>query len=277
MCICNFDVVAWRTGPVAVTGANGQVGTSLLRRLEQLPNPVRAVGHHDDLAAAFGDADAVVHLAGTLQPRKPNTYRAANLNTALATGAALARSSAQRVVFLSFLTARIDASNAYLRYKAAAETALRVSRVPAVIFRCDHIYGPPSAPGPTASAFLAKHGRVTLLGTGSQRLAPLYRDDVVEAIVHAALDPETPTGTFELAGPDTLTADAFARQLNTPPIRIRHLPGRGARLLAHVLPTLTPELVDVMLLDAVPTEDIAATARRFGVELHRIGDVWRTP
>jgi uncharacterized protein YbjT (DUF2867 family) len=108
--------VAWRSGPVAVTGANGQVGTSLIRRLEQLPNPVRPVGRHDDLAAAFSDADAVVHLAGTLQPHKPNTYRAANLDTALATAAALARSPAQRVIFLSFIGARIDSPNAYLRY-----------------------------------------------------------------------------------------------------------------------------------------------------------------
>jgi NADH dehydrogenase len=261
---------------VAVTGASGQVGAQLRRRLGQLPNQVRPLGREDDLAAAFGEADAVVHLAGTLQPRKPNTYRAANLDTALATAAALARSRAQRVVFLSFLTARLDAANAYLRYKAEAEEALRSSGVPAVIFRCDHIYGPPSEPGPTASAFLAKRGTVMLLGSGTQLLAPLYRDDVVEAILHAALDPETPTGTFEFAGPDALTADEFARLLNSKPIRMLRIPVMLARLLGHVVPSLTPELVDVMTSDAVPTEDIAATARLFGIELHQLRDVWRS-
>ena len=268
--------VVWRTGPVAVTGASGQVGTLVLQRLGQLPNEVRPLGHEDDLVAAFGDANAVVHLAGTLQPRKPNTYRAANLDTALATAAALARSQARRVVFLSFLTARLDASNSYLRYKAEAEEALRSCGVPAVIFRCDHIYGPPSQPGPTASAFVAKSGRVTLLGRGTQRLAPLYRDDVVEAILHAALDPATPTGTFEFAGPDTVTAEEFALLLNSKPIRTRRIPVTLARLLARVTPTLTPELVDVMSSDAVPTEDVAATARLFGVELHHLRDVWRS-
>jgi len=262
---------------VAVTGARGQVGSQLQRRLAQLPNQVRPLGREDDLAEAFDDAAAVVHLAGTLQPRKPNTYRAANLDTALATAAALACSPAQRVVFLSFLTARLDASNSYLRYKAEAEEALRSSGVPAVLLRCDHIYGPPSEPGPTASVFLAKSGRVVLLGSGTQRLAPLYRDDVVEAILHAALDPETPTGTFELAGPDAVTADDFARLLNSEPIRIRRIPVMLARLLGHVVPTLTPELVDVMLADAVPAEDVAATAQRFGVELHSLADVWRSP
>jgi uncharacterized protein YbjT (DUF2867 family) len=253
------------------------VGTLLAQRLGQLPNEVRLLGREHNLAAAFSDADAVVHLAGTLQPRKPNTYRAANLDTALATATALARSAAQRVVFLSFLTARPAASNAYLRYKAEAEEALRSSGTPAVIFRCDHIYGPPSAPGPTASAFVAKSGRVTLLGSGTERLAPLYRDDVVEAIFHAALDPDTPTGTFELAGPDTVTTEEFARLLNSKPIRIRRIPVTLARLLAAVVPTLTPELVDVMASDAVPTEDVAATAQLFGVELHHLRDVWRSP
>ena len=266
----------WRTGPVAVTGASGQVGRSLQQRLGQLSNEVRSLGRDDDLGAAFGNADAVVHLAGTLQPRKPNTYRAANLDAALATAAALANSHAQRVVFLSFLTARLDASNSYLRYKAEAEEALRSCGVPAVIFRCDHIYGPPSEPGPTASAFVAKSGKVTLLGSGTQQLAPLYRDDVVEAILHAALDPETPIGTFEFAGPDTMTAEEFARLVNSEPIRIRRTPGMLARLLGRLMPTLTPDLVDVMLADTVPTEDVTATARRFGVELHHPSDVWRS-
>lgn len=269
--------MSWRTGPVAVTGASGQVGSQLQRRLAQLPNEVRSLGREDDLAAAFADADAVVHLAGTLQPRKPNTYRAANLDSALASAAGLAGSAAQRVVFLSFLTARLDASNAYLRYKAEAEEALRASGVPTVIFRCDHIYGPPSEPGPTASAFLAKSGRVTMLGSGTQRLAPLFRDDVVEAILHAALDPETPTETFELAGPDIVTAEQFARLLNAEPIRMRKTPVLVARLLGHVVPTLPSELVDVMLADVVPTEEVVATARRFGIELHHLTDIWRSP
>lgn len=260
-----------------MTGASGQVGSQLRQRLGELPNEVRSLGRSDDLATGFADADAVVHLAGTLQPHKPNTYRAANLDTAHATAAALARSSAKRVVFLSFLTARADSSNAYLRYKAEAEAALRASGVPAVIFRCDHIYGPPSEPGPTAAAFLARSGRVVLLGSGTQRLAPLFRDDVVDAIVAAALDADTPAGTFELTGPEILTVEAFVRRLNRESVRIRRLPAFLARLLGRFAPSLTPELVDVLLADAVPNEDVVATARQFGVELHTLADVWRDP
>jgi NADH dehydrogenase len=252
------------------------VGTALRQCLGELPNEARSLGPSNDLEAAFRDADAVVHLAGTLLPHKPNTYRAANLDTVLATTAALAGSQAQRVVFLSFLGAHLDADNAYLRYKAEAEQVLRSGPIPAVIFQCDHIYGPPTEPGPTASAFLAESGKVRLLGTGTQRLAPLFRNDVVEAIVQAALDPETPTGTFEFAGPDTMTSEEFAYLLNPETIRIRRTPAMLARLLGRVASTLTPELVDVMLADTVPTQDVTATARLFGVELHHVGEVWRS-
>src|SRR5262249_60427427 len=93
--------------------------------------------------------------------------------------------------------------------------------------------------------------------------------DVVEAILHAALDPETPPGTFQLAGPDTMSAEDFARRLNSVPIRTRRIPAVPARLLGHVVPDLTPELVDVLLADAARTEDVGATRRRCGGQLHR--------
>jgi class 3 adenylate cyclase len=67
-------------------------------------------------------------------------------------------------------------------------------------------------------------------------------------------------------------AREFTGLLNSSPIRIRRIPATVARLLGHVVPTLAPELVDIMPTDAVPTEDVAATAQRFGVELHRLAD-----
>lgn len=70
-------------------------------------------------------------------------------------------------------------------------------------------------PGPTASAFVSRGGEaVRILGSGRQRLDPIYVADVVEAIVRATLDLSAPTGTWELAGPRTMTMDEFARELN---------------------------------------------------------------
>lgn len=261
------------TGPIAITGATGQVGRAVRERLAPLPNEVRSPGRDADLVTAFRDAEAVVHLAGTLRPRPPDTYRTANLTTARRTVAALEGSGVQRLVFLSFLTADERSTNPYERCKAQAEQVLRASGVPTVVFRCGHILGPPERPGPTAGSYLADRGRVSVLGSGAQRLTPILLGDVADAVVRAALDPTTPTGTFELAGVETLTVDELVRVLNGGPVRIRHLPPVLAHALATVSPSLPRPLVDVMLRDAVSSEG-ATTAERFGCHLRGLGEVW---
>ncbi len=268
----------WRRGPVAITGANGQVGTALQKRLKQTRNEVRPLDRGNELRSAVSDAEVVVHLAGGLVVHGADTYQSANLDTVLSTLDAIVGSSVRRLVFLSFITADPRSANEYLRAKGEAETLVSSCGVPAVIFRCDHIYGPPGDPGPTASAFLSKGGkRVRILGKGTQRLSPVFKHDVVEAIVHGSLDPSTPTGTFELAGPRTVTADEFAQQLNLGTVRLHHTGPWLSRGLAHVVPALTPTLVDVMLRDAVATDDPQVAARAFGVTLRSVEDLWRRP
>ncbi|GAA1750991.1 SDR family oxidoreductase [Kocuria aegyptia] len=266
----------WATGPVAITGADGQVGTALQHRLASLPNDVRALGRHDDLAVAFRDASAVVHLAGTLRPKRPNTYAGANLDTVAATIAALEGSVARRVVFLSYLDADPASANPYLRAKGQAEQQLRTSGVPAVIFRAAHIYGPPQAPGPTVASMISRGGKpVPVLGPGTQRYAWISREDVAEALVCAALDPATPDGTFELAGPQSLSVDEFVAHVNAADVRIRHLPAGVAHLLGRVVPSLPGPLVDVMLRDCLPTADPEQTAKLFGLTLRRVDEIWQ--
>jgi len=260
-------------GPIAITGASGQMGRALVRRLAAFPNGVRALGRDDDLVAAFRDAVAVVHLAGTLRPEWPSTLEEANLRTVEATVAALDRSSVERVVFLSYVGADTRSDNEYLRAKADAEELLHRSGRGYVVFRCTHIFGPPDAPGPTVSALLAHAGRaVWVLGSGAQRVAPVFRDDVVEAIV-AALDPTSYHGRFDLAGPGVLSMDDFVRIVNGGRARLRHLPPLVARGLAHASPGLTPELVEIMVSDSVA--DPTRAARTFGLELRGVSDIYR--
>lgn len=163
----NLGIVkALLTGPVAIMGASGHVGTALERRLAGLPNDVRGLGRGDDLAAAFRDAVSVVHLAGTLRPKRRESYVEANLRTLEQTLSALERSAVERVVFLGYVGASPVSPNAYLRAKGEAESLLYRCGRDAVIFRCTHIYGPPDEPGPLVSASLARDGgSVSVLGT----------------------------------------------------------------------------------------------------------------
>jgi NADH dehydrogenase len=262
-----------RAGPIAITGAGGHVGTALQRRLSALPNEVRALGRDADLAAAFRDAAAVVHLAGTLAPHSGDTYESANLHTATAAAGALAGSSVERIVDVSYVGADAFSPNEYLRSKALAEQALEDTGLPLTVLRCTYIFGPPSDPGPSFAPFLAHGGgQVTLIGSGRQRIAPVYVGDVAEAIVRAALDPDAPTGTFSLRGPQELSLHEMVELLNGAAVRERHVPAWVARLLAHLTPKLNPTLVEILLSDSIPRD--APADKLLGIAMRSPAEIY---
>lgn len=266
----------WRTGPIAITGASGQVGRALRRRLEQFSNEVRPLGRGDSLTDAVRDAEVVVHLAGTLRPKPDDGYEDSNTGTVERMLRALERSSVERIVFLSHVGADPVSSNDYLRAKGRAEELLHRCGRDAVVLRCTHVFGPPDDPGPTVSALLGRPGRpVWILGTGRQRVAPVYREDVVDAIVRGVLDLRAPHGRFDLPGPDAMTLDRFVDVVNGRSVPRRHVHAAVARLLAHATSELTPALVDVMAADSLGEQTRAD--RAFGLARRRPVDVYGQP
>ena len=71
---------------IAVTGAYGQVSTLACRRLAGTPIEVLAL-KQDDWADAIGESEAVIHLAGTVQPKGRNSYDSVNDQTTAEVGA----------------------------------------------------------------------------------------------------------------------------------------------------------------------------------------------
>jgi uncharacterized protein YbjT (DUF2867 family) len=275
-------------GGVVVTGANGQVGRALLARLAQKGVPATAIVRRQaDLpaarlvagglgspaaAAAVREAAVVVHLAGALRPGRGN-YRAANVEPARAVAGALAGSGARRALFMSCVGADPLSPNAYLRAKGEAEAILGGAGIELVVFRSTHIIGSPSAPGPTAQALLARPAQpVKVLGTGRQRLAPVFLGDVVAALESGMADGAP--GVYELAGPEQMTMDALVRLLNRDPqVPISHVPRWLALALAAILPSLPRAMVEVLLADSLgdPSRAVAA----FGLKLASIRTIWR--
>ena len=163
-------------GPIVITGANGQVGVALRRRLAASPSEIRALTRQDVTPRAFRDAQAVVHLAGTLLPGRQSTYEQANRATVSETVSALAGSAVERVVFLSYVGADPQSENAYLRAKGEAEELLYRSGRDCVVFRCTHIFGPPDDPGPTLAALM--HGGDAPSGSSATAPSGLRRSTV---------------------------------------------------------------------------------------------------
>lgn len=264
----------WRTGPVVVTGAKGHVGRAVRVRLAGLPNEVRAVDRGDDLEAAMHGAAAVIHLAGALQPRSGESYEDANVATARRAVAALEDTPVVRVVILSYTGADPASRNEYLRTKGEAEGLVLGCGREGVVVRSTFIFGPPGDPGPSAAPFIADGGRpVAVVGSGHQRYAPVHVADVAEALVRFALDPDTPTGTFGIAGPREMSADAFVDALNGGDARERHLRRGMARALAHVTSRLTGAMVDVLSADSL-SDGSAAADRVLGLGLRSLADTY---
>ncbi|HOS99783.1 MAG TPA: NAD-dependent epimerase/dehydratase family protein [Acidobacteriota bacterium] len=272
---------------VVVTGANGQVGGRLLAELVQrgiMPTALvrkafvvegcRSIANWLVVDAArdvIRTAEAVVHLAGALNP-PDHDYMKANVLPADRLIQALEGGRARLVVFLSYLGASETAANPYLQTKARAEQLIRDTRIPLAVFRCAHIIGPPEAPGPTASALLAgPTERVTVLGSGRQRVAPVFIGDVVNAILAALESGES--GIFDLQGPEEMAMDDLVRLLNrNERVPIRHIPAILAQLLQYVGPKLPGGLIDIMLRDSRSEKATAAPA--LGLRLNSLRQVW---
>ncbi len=275
---------------IIVTGANGQVGKGVLSRLWDTNAETYAVSrgpaslqasrvftsslNGEKVQKAIHQSDVAIHLAGTLWPKASNSYYGANVCTTTALIRAAKDSNVKRIIFLSSIDASVDSTNEYLRTKARAEQLILSTGIPAVIFRCSHIIGKPSAPGPTAAAMLSAEGEpVKVLGSGQQIVAPVYVDDVAAAIIQAI--EKGRSGIYELSGPDRMTMDELVRMVNqNVSVPIRHLPARLAKLLSKVLPGLPPALIDIMLKPSVgnPARAIA----EFGIGLTSLPGVWRT-
>ncbi len=262
------------SGPIAITGATGHVGRAVVERLRAVPNEVRPLGHDDDWQAALRDAQVLLHLAGTLHPVAGNSYEAANVGTARRLFTALPHSDVRRVVALSYVGASSAGENEYVRSKGRGEEWVRRARRQNVFLRSSYIFGPPVNPGPTVEAFLHHKGHpVRMLGDGLQRVAPIFLDDVVEAVVRAGLDPEAPAGTFDLVGPEEMGLDEFVTTLSGSSLADRRIPELLSRALGRVLPALDPALVDVLLADSVSTGQPSAS-EVLGLELHAVRDVY---
>lgn len=251
-------------GPV-ITGATGQVGRALIdalvRRGIRPTALVRGSGQlegcttisdwltSDRAVTAIERAPIVVHLAGALNPAD-HDYERANVVPTQRVANAVRPARTRILVFLSYVGASEQSSNRYLATKARSERLLRETGVPVTVFRCTHIIGSPSSPGPTAASLLATgKNSVTVLGTGKQRVAPVYLGDVVTAIEAAITSGQA--GTFDLQGPEEMSLDDLVRRLNgSATMSITHVPAVLARFLRFVGPKLPAPLIEVMLNDS---------------------------
>ncbi|MDX6473279.1 MAG: hypothetical protein QOK22_2095 [Gaiellaceae bacterium] len=217
---------------VLVTGAAGFVGPHVVHALRARELPVRALvrdrrrgarlaawgaelveGDVTDpasLRAALVGVDTVVHLVAIIKGSRADFERVMAQGTRDLVAAAQ-EAGVRRFVLASALglDERTKDRVPYFAAKWEMERAVKASGLEHVIFRPSFIFGKDGGVLPTFVR-LARFAPVTpIVGPGTQRLQPIWVEDVAEYYARALELPEAVGRTFEIGGPDAPTWNEF--------------------------------------------------------------------
>ena len=210
---------------VLVTGPTGFIGQYVVHALRAREIPVRAlvrdrsrgsrltawgaelvegdVTDPDSLRAAIAGVDAVIHLVAIIRGSRADFERVMAQGTRDLVAAAQ-EAGVRRFVLASALglNERSKEQVPYFAAKWEMERAVKESAVEHVIFRPSFVFGRDGGVLPTFVR-LARFAPVTpIVGPGTQRLQPIWVDDVAEYYVRALDLPAAAARTFDIGGPD---------------------------------------------------------------------------
>jgi uncharacterized protein YbjT (DUF2867 family) len=274
---------------VLVTGGTGFVGPHVVHALRARETPVRAlvrdparatrlaawgvelaVGDVTDpasLRAACEGVETVVHLVAIIRGRPEDFERVMAQGTRNAVAAAQ-EAGVRRFVLASALGLDERSKDAvpYFAAKWEMERAVQGSGLEHVIFRPSFVFGRDGGVLPTFVR-LARFAPVTpIVGPGTQRLQPIWIEDLAEYYGLAVREESAANRTFEVGGPDAVSWNEFWERLKRV-LGVRrpslHVPFGAMRLQATLTerlpgaPVTRDQLTMLQLGDNVVTDQSA--------------------
>jgi NADH dehydrogenase len=240
---------------VLVTGGTGFVGPRVVHALRAHGRDVRALVRRTErgaqlagwgaqlvsgdvtdpasLRAAMEGCTHLVHLVAIIKGRPQDFERVMTQGTRNVIAAAK-DAGVERFVLMSALgtTATTKDVVPYFAAKWAMEQELTGSGLEYTIFRPSFVFGRGGGVLPTFVKQVRYAPVVTVIGSGQQRIQPIWVDDVGEYFARAVDAPDAANRTFELGGPDVVTWDglylAIAKVLGKRR-RLVHVPASLAR------------------------------------------------
>jgi len=233
---------------ILLTGATGNIGSSLLPRLIESGERVRCLvrdpkrlgaervrvqitlGDLSDPASfrnALRGVDTVVHLAAAIRDQPRASIEELNGVATLRLMRAAKRAGVERFLFFSAMGADLNSRSRFFRAKALAEQAVEESELDSVVFLPSIVYSP-GDPWTRLLHTLSYLPAMPISGSGRARYQPISAADVATCVM-AVLDRKAGGRRLELAGPEELSYDDIARET------LRAF-GRRRRLLHVPLP-----------------------------------------
>jgi uncharacterized protein YbjT (DUF2867 family) len=285
---------------ILVTGGTGFVGAKIVQALRERDLPVHALVRRPDARSAttvaawgaelapgdMGDAESlhravegaevVVHLVAIRQGSDEEFRRVMELGTRNLVAAAK-DAGVRRFVLMSALGTSEESKDLvpYYHAKWEMEQTVQSSGIEHVVFRPSFVFSGEGGILPTFTK-LARVAPVTpIIGSGEQRIQPIWIDDVAAYFAAGVDKPEAANRTFELGGPDAVSWNEFWERLKHQLGQRRpsvHVPMGLMRLNAMVterLPGNVPLTRDLLKMlehgDNVVSNDDAT--RTFGLPL----------
>jgi len=216
---------------ILLTGATGNIGSAVLRRLTAsgervrclVRDPRRLGTERVRVQIALGDlsepssfrnamrgVDTVVHLAASIRDQPRASIEELNAVATLRLVRAAERAGAERFLFFSAIGASLHQRSRFFRAKALAEHAVDASELATTTFAPSIVYSPDD-PYMTLLKRLSLLPALPVSGSGQARYQPMWADDAAAAVVAELQRKPDGHRRFELAGPETLSYDDIVR------------------------------------------------------------------
>jgi uncharacterized protein YbjT (DUF2867 family)/uncharacterized membrane protein YphA (DoxX/SURF4 family) len=257
---------------VLVVGSTGFIGSHLVAALTAAGHLVRcasrepaetsACAEHvtmdytqplkaEALRTAVAGCQVVINAVGILRERGTQTFASLHDAGPRALFTACAAAGIARVIQISALGSYADAPSRYHRSKHAADRHLMDNPTDWAIVQPSLVYG---AGGSSAKLFdlLASLPVTFLPAGGTQRVQPVFIDDLVAAVLRLVESPTALRCVLPVVGPEPMTLREFLGQLRTAlgfgPARQMALPKAVIALAARIGDRLPGSLLDTETL-----------------------------
>ncbi|MFX0009318.1 MAG: 7-cyano-7-deazaguanine synthase [Candidatus Hermodarchaeota archaeon] len=278
---------------IAITGANGYLGTNTIKAAKKLGWTVNAIVRREEaveivnplgaipylvkdfdvpqLQNAFKGCRAVIHFANIVCGSK-DQFEQVNIDGLRNIIIAAKNSRVSRIIYPSGLGVNKYgktewANNNYFYSKRKAEELLIESNLPYVIFRPSYILGPNDELIPELIEQIYD-GIVYIAGDGTVPIQPIFIEDATSAFLSAAKGEGKDNALYNLVGPETTNMLEILENvlriikemgLNLPNPKLQHISYEEAPKILDIC----EEMVDVMKCDILEDGSITAKALNY--------------